>query len=236
MEMTPWDTIVQQHWIGLFASISEINARFADKEEVLHADEIDVFANIRSKSYRESWFAGRMLAKQCYVQQSVLVQQIDWKEILIVSRNSSGKSIAPRLFVGETDTGFVFSLSHVADKVAVVVPADSADRIGCDLVYRNTATQGIAKTFFHDDEVNDHQNFDSIWAVKEAAYKSCNSNDSFQPLQWRTENIGENRYFCRHTAGDRQLSAEVETLILGDYTLAVARKSSVCYTVGAFSG
>ena len=236
IEMTFWDTIVDQHWIGLFASIAEINACFSEREKVLHSGEMDVFANIRSKTYREAWFAGRVLAKQCY-EQSALGQQIDWKEMQIVSRNALGQSIVPRLLVDGRDTGFVFSLSHVADKAIVVAPSEFTGGlmparscgvgIGCDLVFQNSVTPGIVQTFFHGDEVEECQNYDAIWAVKEAAFKSCNAGDPFQPQQWFVQKIDENRYFCRHLDAARQLFAEAETLPLGHYTLAVARKTSV---------
>ena len=247
-----WNTIVNPHWIGFVASISEINADFSGKEEdILHPGEINVLADIRSKSYREAWFAGRVLAKQCCGQQSEAAQRMNWNEMQIVSRNAAGKSVAPRLLVQGRETGLVFSLSHVADRVAVVAlmgrearehtgglaPARSCGiGIGCDLVFQHAVTPGIVKTFFHDDEVKEHSNFDAIWAVKEAAYKSCNENEPFQPRQWLMQRVEENRYFCRHLDEERQLFAEAETLPLGDYTLAVAKKSSLCYTTRAFSG
>jgi phosphopantetheinyl transferase (holo-ACP synthase) len=224
--MTFEDTIAHQHWIGLAASITEIVARFADWQDILHPSEIDVFANIHSKTYQESWFAGRVLAKNLYINHSAAAHSIHWKEIQVLSRNSSGQSIAPRLLVGGRDTSFVFSLSHVADKAIAVAPTDFIDRIGCDLVFRDTVTPGIVKAFFHDEEATDHQGYEAIWAVKEASFKACNSNGSFQPRQWLTQRVGENLYLCHHLDGDWQLSAEAETVILDDYTLAVARKFS----------
>ncbi|MDR0328073.1 MAG: 4'-phosphopantetheinyl transferase superfamily protein [Planctomycetaceae bacterium] len=233
--MDYWNTIAHPHWICLSALISEINARFSGKEnEILHPGEFDVFAKIRSQSYRESWFAGRVLTKNLYMQQSVPVRPIDWREIQIVSRNDAGRSVAPRLLAGGKETGFFFSLSHVADRVAVVALVDSFAGIGCDLVLRGTTTQGIVNMFFHDDEVQDQSNLDAVWAVKEAVYKACQCNESFQPRQWLTKNIGENRYCCHHVDGDRQLFAEAETVDIDDYILAVARKTSECYSGSIF--
>jgi len=226
--------VTGKNWTAWFASIFEINAGVAGMEEkFLHEGEIDVFDNIRSKLYRESWFAGRILAKNIYTKQCVPEQNIDGKDIQVVSRNSLGRSIAPRLLLNGNDTCFMFSLSHVADRVMVVVPASRVAGIGCDLVYQGTITPGIVKTFFHDAEINDlgsdissDAHRDTLWAVKEAAYKSCNEGESFQPRQWLAQKMEGNRFFCRHCDLNRQLSAEVETFILDDYIAAVAKKSS----------
>ena len=215
-----------QNWRGIFAPISAITAAFTGLEEnILHDNETKVFSNIRAKSYREAWLAGRVLAKHLYVNRCVSSQNFKWKDILIVSRNSSGRAVPPRLFVNNIDTGFMFSLSHVADGVMVVVPTSTVSGIGCDLVYRESTTPGIVKTFFHESEINDGQggiSFDVIWAVKEAAYKSCNNGEAFQPRQWLTQRIEENRFFCRHLDSSRQLFAEAETFNIGDYIVAVA--------------
>jgi len=223
-----------QNWRGLFTSISEINSCFSGREEkYLHKAEFDVYVNIRAKSYRESWLAGRLLTKILYKMQPIPEQNADWKDIQIVSRNPLGQSRPPRLLIDGMDTGFIFSLSHVVDRAIVVIPgrsAEGAEGIGCDLVYQNTTTPGIVKTFFHDTEINDHQDnhsFDAIWAVKEAAYKSCNDDEAFQPRQWLTQRIGASRYFCRHLDLRQQLFAEAEIFILDEYTLAVARKTNI---------
>jgi len=221
-------SFTKKNWIAVCASISEINSSFAGTEnKFLHNKEVAVFATIRAESYRQSWFAGRLLTKTLYVKHCLSEQTIKWKDIQIVSRDDLGRSIPPQLLVNGVDTCFVFSLSHVADKVIVVASTCPDIGIGCDLVYRGTATSGIVKTFFHDTEANDSQNFDTIWAVKEAAYKSCQTKESFRPRQWLTQQIGENRYFCHHLGLEQQLFAEVETLTMDDYTLAVARRPTV---------
>lgn len=222
-----------QNWTAYFASIAEINASVACiEEQFLHDGEMEVFDTIRSTSYRESWFAGRILAKTIYVQQHIAEQNTDWKNIRIVSRNSSGRSIAPRMLRYDVDTGFVFSLSHVADRVMMVVPASPVAGIGCDLVCQGTTTPGMVKTFFHDAEISDplgsisfDVHCDTLWAVKEAAYKSCSGNEPFQPRRWLAQRIEENRYLCRHLDPNRQLSAEAETFTIDDYIIAVAKKS-----------
>ena len=218
-----------QTWTGFFTSISELNSNLSGTEEqFLHNKEINVFVSIRSKSYRESWLAGRLLTKKIYINRCMPEQNLDWKDIQIVSRNSLGHPVPPRLLANGTNTGFMFSLSHVADKVMVVVPIRPTTGIGCDLVYRETTTPGIVKTFFHDTEIQDQQDkcsFDAIWAVKEAAYKSCNTYESFQPRQWLTQKIAENRFFCRHLDLRRHLFVEAETFTLGEYILAVAKKA-----------
>ncbi len=216
------------NWTGLSASISGINSNLLEtRERFLHDGEIDVFVNIHSKSYRESWFAGRLLAKMLYAERYIQERNIAWKDIRIVSRNALGRSVSPRLFVNDIDTGFVFSLSHAADRV-MVVTTDSGAGIGCDLVYRKTAMLGVAKTFFHDTETDDGSggnSFDAVWAVKEAAYKSCNDNEAFRPRLWLTQRTSGNRFVCRHLDRERRLFADVETYVIDDYTLAVARKS-----------
>ena len=219
---------IHLNWIGLSGSISKIYRNFSGMEKtILHDKELDVFFNIRAKSYRESWFAGRLLAKNFYVKQCIPKQNIAWKNIRIASRNSFGKSVSPQLLVNDVDTGFTFSISHVADKAIVVVPTCFTEGIGCDLVYRETSTPGIAKIFFHDTEIDVSQNqisFDSVWAIKEAAYKSCKCKEAFQPRQWLTQKIKENHYLCRHLDLNQQLFADVETLTIGEYILAVARR------------
>jgi len=199
------------------------------EEKILHDKELDVFFNIRAKSYRESWLVGRLLTKNYYVKQCIPKQDIKWNDMLVVSRNSFGKSVSPRLLVNDIDTGFMFSLSHVADKAIIVTPTCPVAGIGCDLVYRDTTTLGIVKTFFHSSEIDGSRHdfsFDAIWAVKEATYKCSNSNEAFLPLQWLTQKIGENQYLCYHLDLRGRPFAEVETFTIGDYILAVALKTS----------
>lgn len=178
--------------IVLRQTISEALAEFAEKSL---ADWLTESERLELTAWREGtrarqWLAGRWLAKRELAALTAAVSL----EIDIASRDTFGRSIAPRVCVrGRTWPG-ALSISHAGEHVAIAIDSRPGHRVGVDVVaIQDQAAWNNAAlaTWFSDDEQawiqageNPARQAAQLWAVKEASYKASQRGESFIPTDW----------------------------------------------------
>lgn len=172
-------------------TISEILAQIANQslEEWLTESERLELAAWHDEARSQQWLAGRWLAKR---ELSTLTFASPL-EIDIASRDTFGRSTAPRVCINGQAWRGSLSISHAGQHVVVAIDARPGHRVGVDvvLIQDHFWNEGMLASWFSADEQSwiraTHETARRaarLWAIKEATYKAAQRGESFIPNQW----------------------------------------------------
>lgn len=151
----------------------------------------------RNPTRRQSWFFGRVAAKQL-IASSMGFSLQDPRRIEIFTRNSTGQSVRPETVLDGQQLPGVLSLSHTDRAVLAAWSASPGCRLGVDLAEPTELSPGFLSLWFTEGEQERLKSAgkDEIvrcWALKEAVYKALNSGESFAPraveVRWDTHGV-----------------------------------------------
>ncbi|MCA9115427.1 MAG: 4'-phosphopantetheinyl transferase superfamily protein [Planctomycetaceae bacterium] len=151
----------------------------------------------RNPTRRQSWFFGRVAAKQL-IASSMGFSLQDPRRIEIFTRNSSGQSVRPETILDGQQLPGVLSLSHTDRAVLAAWSTSPGCRLGVDLAEPTQLSAGFLSLWFTAAEqerlrAGGNDEIVRCWALKEAVYKALNSGESFAPrsveVQWDTHGV-----------------------------------------------
>lgn len=142
---------------------------------------------------KESWELSRFLiASRVFALLKTDCSQdfmsLELSEIEVLTRNDQGRGIPAAVFIENQQIPWTFSLSHAGDNYALAICRQPQFRPGVDLVNTSTFTQAALQMWFTPEEREYLANHDdraagTLWALKEAVYKSINHGEPFRPRQ-----------------------------------------------------
>ncbi|QEG35089.1 4'-phosphopantetheinyl transferase family protein [Bythopirellula goksoeyrii] len=152
----------------------------------LSQDELESWRTFRSDVRRNTFLAGRILAKRLLRAQHCTAWFTAPSQITICSNNVSS-GVRPYIKFGENRLGYSLSISHTCDAVLVGGTNRSGVSVGVDLVEMRSLSAGFERSWLTDTEIallhknKDHLTVADIWAMKEAVYKAVHNGESFAP-------------------------------------------------------
>lgn len=152
----------------------------------LSQDELESWHTFRSDVRRNTFLAGRILAKRLLRAQHSTGWFTAPSQITICSKNDSS-GVRPYIKYGENRLGYSLSISHTCDAVLVGGTNRFGVSIGVDLVEMRSLSAGFQRSWLTDNEISllqqneDHMTVADIWAMKEAVYKAVHDGESFAP-------------------------------------------------------
>lgn len=170
--------------------VSKLSAQIAQQSlgDWLTESEHRELAVWRDKRRRQQWLAGRWLAKRELAQ----IARVTPIEIDIASRDSFGRSVAPRVCIGGRTWTGALSISHAGDHSVIAIDSRAGHRIGVDIVLdQDSSTDRATATWFSEEERlwtladnNGRRRVAQLWATKEASYKALHRGEPFVPGDW----------------------------------------------------
>jgi hypothetical protein len=227
--------------VGLIVSGSGLSGWSGGFCNFLHEREQSFLQTINAANYKQSCFAGRLLAKSAWLlvngskrdskNKNNLSPRPSFDQLCIISRDQFNRSTVPILFFGGIVVDYSFSISHIDSHVAVFFAKDNDLRIGCDLVKPNSITANLQQMFYKPDELDSQLNSaekssiqfhnERVWSVKETAFKILGNGRTFKPEQWLTAYSGNGWYQCTDTAAPDQKKINIRTQITQNKILSI---------------
>ena len=192
----PVDPLVYCRSRTLRSSTNESAAR-----EWLSTNECEEQSSWTNLARRRAWSASRRLGKQL-VREVLPDLACEPQQIEILSKNSMGKSVRPRVSVAGKPQPWSFSISHTDEVVFVALSLSPNISIGVDLCQPDRHRDIFADTWFTNSELSYLRGAGSdelwrLWAIKESVYKACNRGEPFAPRRVRI-GVSEGRYCCTY--------------------------------------
>lgn len=157
--------------------------------EWLTESELSELATWRDSLRSRQWLAGRWLAKR----QLMPLVNAARLNIDIASRDSFGRTTAPRVTVHGRSWLGSLSISHAGDHVAVAIESQPDRRVGIDVVAFESHDFNSKPLEFWFSPIeqnwirqtgNGSRRAAQLWAIKEAAYKASQRGEAFAPADW----------------------------------------------------
>ncbi len=176
----------------------------------LSEDELASWRSFRSEVRRNTFLAGRILAKRLLQAEHCRASSTVPSQIVIRSNDASA-GVRPRIKLGEQRLAYSLSISHTCDAVLVGGTNRFGVTVGVDLVKMRSLGAGFERSWLTDAEFaflrlnEDHMTVADIWAMKEAIYKAVHRGESFAPrsVEIRLEPEGTTVYYHGRNLSDR---------------------------------
>ena len=152
----------------------------------LSQDELASWRTFRSDVRRNTFLAGRILAKRLLRAQHCTSWFTAPSQISIYS-NDVSSGVRPYIKLGENRLGYSLSISHTSNAVLVGGTNRNGVSVGVDLVEMRSLGAGFERSWLTDAEIallrqnEDNMTVADIWAMKEAVYKAVHTGESFAP-------------------------------------------------------
>ena len=146
-----------------------------------------LWKQFRSPMRKQTFLAGRILAKRLLQERHCPALACKPGQITILSNRPGSSGIRPRITLAGRRLVYSLSISHTCDTVLVGGTNRFGLTVGVDLVRmrrlgaafeRSWLTEAEA-ALLRDNEVD--MTVSDIWAMKEAVYKACNRGEAFAP-------------------------------------------------------
>lgn len=192
----------------------------------LSSDELELWRKFRTDVRKDTFLAGRVLAKRLLQAEHCAAAQVPPSQITIRS-DASSSGVRPRIMLGEQRLAYALSISHTCDGVLVGGTNRFGVSVGVDLVRMRSLGAAFERSWLTEAEAAllRHNRGDmtmaDIWAMKEAVFKAVHRGESFAPrsVEIRLEPEGSGVYYHGRNLSDR---CHVRVWRLGDEVAAVA--------------
>lgn len=168
-----------------------------------------VYARLHAGARRQTWLAGRLLAKRLIADYAAAnrldLPTVDRARVEIDSGQPGQRQLAPRIRIADQTLPWSLSLSHTRRGVLVALTTRPTMRVGVDLVEPASYGEGFGAVWFTSaerrwlDQCPDSHATAVLWAAKEAVYKAVNQDEPFYPRQ--VEILPDAEYGLRCTQG-----------------------------------
>jgi phosphopantetheinyl transferase len=193
----------------------------------LSTAELALWSQFRSAVRKDTFLAGRVLAKRLLREQHCVAAACKPAQLTIHSDGPASSGIRPHVMLASRRLEYSLSISHTCDAVLVGGTNQFRMSVGVDLVRmrklgaafeRSWLTVAEAEFLRHN---QDDMTVADIWAMKEAVYKACHCGESFAPrsIEIRLEPEGTTVYYHGQNLKHR---CTVRIWRLGDEVAAVA--------------
>jgi phosphopantetheinyl transferase (holo-ACP synthase) len=154
---------------------------------------------------RRQWLAGRWLAKQLILRAAGNASLAD---VQILTRDGEGPGVRPQIRLAGRRLPWSVSISHSEHGALAALVASDTLAVGVDLTVLRPdhATQfgpGFRRLWFTPGEqrwlaADPQRRIATLWAVKEAVYKACNTGEAWDPRQVEIVPTESDGFQCRY--------------------------------------
>jgi len=170
-----------------YATLEELEVQSAAAAvDWLSTDELDLWRKFRSDVRRDTFLAGRILAKRLLRAQHCTAALARPSQITIRS-DASSSGVRPRIMLDGHRLAYSLSISHTCDAVLVGGTNRFGVSLGVDLVRMRTLGAAFERSWLTETESaflrqnEDDMTVADIWAMKEAVFKAVHRGESFAP-------------------------------------------------------
>ncbi len=146
-----------------------------------------LWRRFRSPVRKQTFLAGRILAKRLLQERHSAASACKPGQITILSDRPGSSGVRPRVTLAGRRLVYSLSISHTCDRVLVGGTNRFGLTVGVDLVrmrrlgsaFERSWLTGAEATLLRQNQVD--MTVADIWAMKEAVYKACNRGEAFTP-------------------------------------------------------
>lgn len=211
-----------------YATLAELQVQHeATAADWLSSPELALWRQFRSAVRRNTFLAGRVLAKRLLREQHTAAAVCKPAQLTIRSGGPASNGIRPHVMLSRRRLEYSLSISHTCDAVLVGGTSQFGMSVGVDLVRMRKLGAAFERSWLTEAEAEflrqheDDMTVADIWAMKEAVYKACHRGESFAPrsIEIRLEPEGTTVHYHGRNLKDR---CTVRIWRLGDEVAAVA--------------
>lgn len=210
-----------------YATLTDLEVESASTaSDWLSEDELALWHKFRATVRRDTFLAGRILAKRLLRAQHSAASHAVPSQITIRS-DASSTGVRPRIMLGGHRLAYSLSISHTCDAVLVGGTNRFGISIGVDLVQMRALGAAFERSWLTEAESTclreneGEMTVADIWAMKEAVFKAVHRGESFAPrsVEIHLKPEGMTVFYHGRNLGDR---CHLRVWRLGDEVAAVA--------------
>lgn len=183
--------IVSAHCDLSYAALADLEVHsLTTANDWLSKEELALWQKFRSEVRRDTFLAGRILAKRLLRSEHCTAALAIPSQITIRSDDASGGSslgVRPRIMLGGHRLAYSLSISHTCDAVIVAGTNRFGVSVGVDLVQMRSLGAAFERSWLTDAESEflrqneGDMTVADVWAMKEAVFKAVHRGESFAP-------------------------------------------------------
>lgn len=167
-----------------YVPLAELSLDAADAAHWLSPRERTAWAAMQAPQRRDTYLAGRIVAKRLLTGILELAAEPDLIDI-DTAPLGSGRADRPRVFVRLRPLVCSLSIAHTARGVLVALADEDDVRLGVDLVEPTDRAGELGWTMTAEErrwlDADEGNCVEQLWAMKEAVYKACQNGEGFAP-------------------------------------------------------
>jgi phosphopantetheinyl transferase len=171
-----------------YATLADLEVQnAATAADWLSDEELALWRRFRAAMRKDTFLAGRILAKRLLQAQHCAAALSRPAQITIRSNDPGSSGVRPRIMFGGHRLAYSLSISHTGDAVLVGGTNRFGVSVGVDLVRMRSLGAAFERSWLTDAEAaflkqnRDDMSVADIWAMKEAVYKAVHRGESFAP-------------------------------------------------------